>query len=174
MKIFSRSFWLLAPLALVLFSCQEKEGPCGCTYIDTSFRFNVVNDDQVDLLDPSNPDHLVTRDLVVSFLLDGEKVEVYDSKINHLRSYPKIIEPEPLAGVDKYMLNVILNSSEDEEIPTTYLEWKDGSADKLEAEFSYSGNSVMIRKLWLNEDLIWDMQNDGEKPIYELVKDFDQ
>tara|TARA_R110002020_G_scaffold291063_1_gene506500 strand:+ start:3602 stop:4207 length:606 start_codon:yes stop_codon:yes gene_type:complete len=172
MKIFSKRFWVLIPVVLVLFSCEEAEKPCGCTNLDVAFLFNVVNQENVDLLDPSEPKHIEASDLSVSFLLDGEKVEVYDSKINQLKSFPRIVEPEPLAGVDKYVLNVILNSSEDEAIPTTYLEWKDGSIDELQAEFSYSGNSVIVKKLWLNGDLIWDMQRDGEKPIYPLVKDF--
>ena len=61
-----------------------------------------MDSDQLDLLDPANPEHLEISNLVVLFQLDGERVEVYDSKINHLRSYPKIIEPEPLAGLDKF------------------------------------------------------------------------
>ncbi len=172
MRVFSKNLWIIVPLCLTLFACQEKEGPCGCTNLDTSFSFHVANGDNVDLLDPSNPAHIEIRDVAVSFLLDGKRVEVYDSKINHLRSFPRIIEPEPLAGLDKYMLNVILNSSKEESIPTTYLEWKDGSVDKLEAEFSFSSNSSIVKKLWLNGSLIWDMQRDGEKPIYTLIKDF--
>lgn len=174
MRIFSRSFRVIIPFVLVWVSCQEKEEPDCCTNIDTSFRFNVLDSDQLDLLDPSNPEHLKLQDLVVSFLLDGEKVEVYDSKINHLRSFPRIIEPEPLAGVDKYVLNVILNSSKDEEMPTTYLEWKDGSVDTLEAEFHRSSNTVILIKLWLNGDLIYDTAAGIGAQFYPLVKDFEE
>ncbi|MCE7055457.1 hypothetical protein LZF95_12290 [Algoriphagus sp. AGSA1] len=170
MRIFYRGFWLVILLAFVLGACQEKEEPCKCTNIDTSFNFSIVNDANMDLLNPSNPEHIDIRDVAVSFLLDGERVDVYDSRINHLRSFPKIIEPESLADADSYVLNVILNSSEEEALPTTYLEWNNGSVDTLEAEFSFSSNSSIVNRLWLNGDLIWDMQRDGARPIYSLIK----
>ncbi|MDR7128592.1 hypothetical protein J2X69_000924 [Algoriphagus sp. 4150] len=171
MRIFSRSLCVLIPLIIGL-SCNGQEEPCGCTNIDTSFSFEVVNKENVDLLDPKNPESIKVSDFDVYFLLNGEKVKVFDPRISHMSSFPRITEPEPLAGVDRYILHVILNSSENEELPTTYLEWKDGTIDILEAEFSYMSNSVIVKKLWLNEDLIWDMRRDGEKPIYSLVKDF--
>ncbi|WP_439487787.1 hypothetical protein [Algoriphagus sp.] len=140
-------------------------------HISSAMNFVIVDQQNQDLLDPENPQRIDTENIRLFYLIDGQKEEVFDADMAAPRNY-KVMAPVPEANVNEYSLKVFMNNLETEAKPTTYIQWADGTEDVLEAAYDYYPNgSVLVQKVWLNGDLIWNMGEDGDFTLYRWEKE---
>ena len=89
--------------------------------------------------------------------------EVYDSNMGYPRNF-MIYQHE-----NEYRIRVFMNDTETSDKPITYIQWNINDTDTIEAVYERPGNSVLKRKVWLNEIEIWDWLT-NENEYYKLIK----
>lgn len=137
---------------LTLFSCDEDSGTG--TVISNDVLITVVNKEGEDLLDPSNPESINIEEIKVFYLLNGIKTEINRSNLD----YPKMfLVTDPDMNSEYYRILLFLNIEDDSEITTTYIELKPNIVYEFRSELNRSGNSVTDEKIWLQNELICDV-----------------
>lgn len=131
---------------------------------NTLFEFSVFNSQDVDLLDPTTPNHLEEDDIKIFYEIDGKMIEVYESHLDHPRKL-FIFEHE-----NEYRIRVFLNHSDTSDEPITYIQWNDDDTDTVKATFERAKNYLRISKVWLNDTEIWDMSSGWENQHFKLIK----
>lgn len=76
----------------------------------------------------------------------------------------------PEGNRNKYNISLFLNIEDPASITTTYFEWNKDTTDVFEAEVSRNNNNTRVTKVWLNNNLIWDISTVDGKSLYELLK----
>lgn len=137
---------------LTLFSCDEDSGTG--TVISNDVLITVVNQEGEDLLDPSNPESINIEEIKVFYLLNGIKTEINRSNLD----YPKMfLVTDPDMNSEYYRILLFLNIEDDSEITTTYIELKPNIVYEFRSELNRFGNSVTDEKIWLQNELICDV-----------------
>ncbi len=158
-------------LALLL-GCKKTE-PTDGVFIHTSIEFSVVDADGNDLLDPRTEHSINPADIRIYYLKEGKLEEVYDSRLDDPRNF-SIRAPGQYAGPDTgYRMRVIVNSPESiTGSSETHIQWGELGRDIIHAEFrgSPSFSVLMVNKVWLNGDAIWDLDKEVSDAHFTLVK----
>lgn len=153
-------------LTTILFiGCSDSDDSNSNFYnITSGAEFGIFNTDGEDLLDPDNSDHWDTSAFRVFYLINGEVQEVYNQNMDNPRGY------YIYKHANEFRTAVILNSSETEEYPTTYIKWNDEDTDTIRASFQRTENGVIQNTLWLNDELVWELGDNTTEPYFELTK----
>jgi len=165
---------------LILFftmSCSEKENneqdeqdePFGFI-LETGVDFNLLNQEREDLLNPLTPDYFPVENMKLYYLINGEKIEVYDPLMDSPRNIILITETTP------YSLRCFtyagLEGMTHEEnglkigISITYLELNEEVIDTIKTEWSYREDTSFVNHMiWYNG--VFHNPGDG---IFEVIK----
>tara|TARA_R110001583_G_scaffold21469_2_gene81553 strand:+ start:7015 stop:7494 length:480 start_codon:yes stop_codon:yes gene_type:complete len=143
-------YLLIILTATLLFSCDKSDEPIKGIIVDTAIEFSVSNSQNVDLLNPENPNHIDAEGIKLFYVIDGETKEVYDQNMDAPRNF-HVYKHE-----NGHRIRVFLNDSETSDKPITYIQWSDIDTDTIEAIFKRPTNGIFVEKVWLNGDPIWE------------------
>lgn len=132
---------------------------------NTSFEFSVYISQDVDLLDPSNPNHYEEEQIKLFYIVDETMIEVYNPNLD----YPRNILIFHHEIEDEYRIRVFLNDSDTSEKTITHVQWNNTDTDTIEATFKRSDRSLDVSKVWLNGLEIWDLTM-GDNQYFKLIK----
>jgi hypothetical protein len=135
-------------LILILFFSCEKEQIIGGFY-DASVEIRVQNENGNNLLDPSTPGAIDPEEITLYWLQNGEPKKKFDSFLDYPKYFRIIEEPE-------YIIEVQMNSDENEEFPVTYIRWNESDTDTIKCEFTRTTGTEYCSKLWCNNELMWE------------------
>ena len=155
--------------SLIFLSCSKKnEEPVGFI-LSTSFYFNVLDSEGEDLINPSNSGYFPFEDMKLYYIIDNEKIEVYDSLMSSPRNIGLISESIP------FRLGVGFHDGQDgfthEEngirigLSTALLEFNNSVTDTIVAEWaSVEGKSFVIDRIWYNGEEY------SSNDVFQIVK----
>lgn len=145
---------IIFAIGLIVSSCSKETDCCLNISADIDISLENVNGD--DLLNP-NIGSINLNEINVYFLLEDDSKSLVDEpNLDAPKSY-LIKEPETNSA-DYYKILLYLNTVylNADNISYTYIEWKTEDIDELKAEFSVSGNSKIVEKIWVNGNLKWE------------------
>jgi len=151
----------LGTLSIVyLTSCEKPESEfavCGPPVFDIAF----CNQEGLDLLDPNKAVSFKESEIDIYTIIDGEKTQVYEANLDHPEHFFVYYHDD----IGKYFLRIFSVGDIIDEISTTYINFGDGTEDRI--DFEISGPHVI--KVWYNEVLMWDVSNAMAERI-EVIK----
>lgn len=148
---------------------EEEEQIYGGVQVVTSLELMVKDNNGKNLLDPANQNSFDKDEIKIFYLIDGKKFEFYAEHLDYSKGF-KVIQNELTL---EYYINIHLYNDKNEDISTTYIQWNENYTDTIKALFYYPPNSssVLLRKIWYNDELKWDFESDNHTmPFFELVK----
>lgn len=121
-------------------------------------EFNILNQDGDDMLNPATMDYLPLENMKLYYLINGEKIEVYDSSMAYPRNIGLITETIP------YRLGIATYDGEDglisevdgvkTGIAIAFLKLSEGITDTIKTEWeSKEGKYFVNKKIWYNGEL---------------------
>ncbi len=158
--------FLLAALVAILLACDKPQGPS--FIIANDIYIKALNEDGIDLLDPISSVALDLSEVKVYYDLDGVKTEINRSNMDFPQMF--LIE-EPSENSDNYRILLFLNSEDDSNITTTYFEWNSSRTDVFKAMIERGQNGIINRKIWLNENLICDVEVSPGRCSVDIIID---
>ncbi len=156
-------------IALLFSSCDDNENEEQVLVsIGSAFLMKIADNEGNDLLDPDNDNSFKIEDINNFYLIDGEKVR----KFNEEMTYPKGLQLFYHGNYKRWVLLVSTNNYIDNDFKgISFLEFKNGSIDKIEVQYNdYKSNLniINIQKIWYNDELVW---NDSpNEQIIEIFK----
>lgn len=153
---------VLLTIFTILFSCSSCDDSRHQTYRGGNFEFSIVDSNGNDLLNPENKDSLNPFDIRLFHKENGEYEEVINANAKHPGTF--------LIFKDKkeYRIRIFLNSSKNEALPETMVQWDKNKSNIIKAKFYRSISLLRLEKVWLDNKLIWDGVNNNA-PYYKLV-----
>ncbi len=123
-----------------------------------------------DHLNPASPGAVDLSKIKVYYVIDGKERLFYRSNLEAARGY-LVYAPEE-TGERYYSLRLFFNIESKEEVTTTIVDWGDGHRDVFKVAFIRKENRISQRSIWLNDSLIFDLQNKigGTQPMYEIKR----
>jgi len=97
------------------------------------------------------------------YKVDGEVIEVYDPNMDAPRNFV-IYKHE-----NENRIKVYLNDSNTTDRSVTYIQWNNNDTDTIEALFERNEHLLRKRKVWLNNQEIWDWPTE-DNGYYRLNK----
>lgn len=156
---------LILTLLVVMTSCNS-DNTSQQFNIEAGTGFYAVNELGEDLLNPNHPNSIDFDKIKIYFLINGEEVDAY----NVNSDAPKGISLEtPNDKYNKYHLSLGFNIEENAEITYTIVQWNEQDRDTLKVQFNKGDNYLLAIKCWLNEELVWDVNN-GQEKFFTLIK----
>ena len=149
----------------VFISCNKDDSNEKTTvFFDTSVEISAKNVNGEDLLNPNNPNAYKTENIKIYYLINGEKQEVNDNKMDYPRSFLVYQNGED------FRIRIFKNNSKIEGLPITYIKWNENETDTIQTEYdrTYS-NEPRMQKVWFNGELKWDIKN-GEEGFFKILK----
>ncbi|MFD2037601.1 hypothetical protein ACFSKL_22595 [Belliella marina] len=149
-----------------LFSCSNTDEMDEQYFnLYAGLEFSIFNDQNEDLLNPGNPNHLNTDDIRLFYVINGESQEFYKGSLDNPRGY-SIDENEGI-----YRIGIFLNYSETEDKPITYIQWNNNiETDTIEVSYRRSQHSIIQETIWLNGEQIWEIGDNTTDPYFMLEK----
>ncbi|RLJ76841.1 hypothetical protein [Pedobacter alluvionis] len=160
---------LFAVMILCTIGCK-KSNPSGGVLVDLTNIIRIVNKNGQNLLDPSTPGSFKKDDIKIYYLVNGQKTEIFDSKLDAPRQFTTFrVKEDYKMYPNEYMMQIYSNSKgvidqNGNEIATTYIEWNNANTDVIITQLRRSGASVSIDKVWCNGVVKWDI---ASTPIIE-------
>ncbi|MEP0368693.1 MAG: hypothetical protein ABJN36_12100 [Cyclobacteriaceae bacterium] len=128
-----------ATISIALTGCSED--CCGDVFVTVGI--SVINEDSVDLLDPSEPSAYIEEDIKIFYLINGMVEEVYFSNLDSPKNF--IIGK----GSPFYTMDLVPNRDGS----TTYIQWSDSDTDTLVCEFDTGTNRARLTSARFNGEL---------------------
>lgn len=101
------------------------------------------------MLNANSLNSLNQNSFKVIYKINGERIEVNDKNLD----YPKgffVYQHE-----NEYRIRVFPNADKNSSYPITYIKWSEIDTDTLKCEMDRNGNSGICKKVWLNNELVW-------------------
>ncbi|PKD17009.1 hypothetical protein APR41_06110 [Salegentibacter salinarum] len=138
-----------------IISCEKDEPTYCCTIIDSSIDIKFIDSEGNNLLGEEN--QFEETDISVYNKIDGEW------KISPENTF--LVERE-----NEDYLRVFANlESTDTQISELKLEFPDNEFDILKTEISSQNANTFVTKVWYNDELKWETDNNSER-IIEVIK----
>lgn len=132
--------------------------------LDASLEFSVFNNNNEDLLNPENTNHLDTSNFKIFYLINGKKQEVNDSDMDYPKGF-KIYKHE-----NEYRIRIFLNHSDGLDKPITEIQWSESDTDTLKVSYTRTENAILQNIIWLNGQQIWNRGDNTTDPYFVLTK----
>ena len=149
---------------IFLLSCSDDDSVDYFTD-DSQIQFSVKNEQGLDLLNPSN-EYSYKEDLIdIYWVIDSVKTRIYDANLD----LPKFFVISNNSN-NEYFFHLFLNTNTDENTRSlTYIKWNDTEEDKIECEFRKGENYIIRQKVWYNDVLVFNYEENSE-PYFEIIK----
>lgn len=155
---------------IVLMCCSNDKSKPQENVIDATMHLAVMDSEGNDLLNPITTNAIDIFKIKVFYMVDGIKQEanIYDSG-NENDPKNIIIIPPSDSGQQIYIMGLFLNTDDKSNITTTLLQWDKNKTDTFKAELDRYNNSVVCTKVWLNDEVVFDVATSEGLRFYEIV-----
>jgi hypothetical protein len=155
---------ILFTIIFLVTSCNnDKNEPNGFN-LDANVNINLRSNEGLDLL---NTTKYNSNNFKVYYKINNEFIEQNHSHLDYPRQFIIDTQRNPITMI------LFLNSSSIETYPITVIKWNETESDTLKTSFRRgSGNDgqfVICEKIWLNNILVWEINNKNERQI-SIVK----
>ncbi len=130
--------------------------------IDTVFNISVKDAEENDWLNTNISNSLNQNEFKILYEINGEQIEVNDENLD----YPKgffVYQHE-----NELRIRVFPNTDKSTSYPITYIKWSEMDTDTLKCKIDRNGSSVICKKVWLNNKLVW--QSYDTERFFEIIK----
>jgi hypothetical protein len=149
MKKYLLAFCLLC---LAQMGCQKEEEICICGSIDLGVHLAYLNASGTDLLNPATTNGITNGDVDIYCLENGVRKQVLYGN----QELPENFRIAQRGSAGKYFLTVFVSrQTDDKNIGTTYISFKNYPEDTLTTEIKRTGGSMRVIKAWVNGELKW-------------------
>ncbi|PBJ13708.1 hypothetical protein [Flavobacterium sp. ACN6] len=150
---------------ITLCACDSKDEKdvLGLTY-DISAELSIFNDQNEDLLNPNNPNHLDISKIRLFYVINGVNQEFHNLNVEST-SVLRIVKRE-----NEYRIKMLLNDYDKSEKTTIYLQWDESQKDTIQSTFEKSYNLYRPKKIWYNNKLVWQLDYGVEECYFKIVK----
>ncbi|WP_296698966.1 hypothetical protein [Algoriphagus sp.] len=157
-----RLFLALVSSILFLSSCTKDDPTLCCTVVDIGLDLTISDALGNDLLDRNNPKAFKEEHIRLFYMENGEKVEkVHTASRNFF-----IFKDEQN---DQFVIRVFLGG--DYPIGETIIEWNHNESDSFLTEIEkFDNGSLILRKVWYENDLVYDTGTSTGRAFIELKK----
>lgn len=145
-------------------ACNKSNDIVDAFYLGAGLEFSISNINNEDLLNPENPNHLDIESIRIFYVVNGEKVNVYNPNLTHPRNF-LVFKHE-----NEYRIGITLNHTETSEKPITYIQWNETDTDTVEVVYNRTSSSIMQNIIWLNGEQVWEIGNNTVDPYFKLIK----
>jgi hypothetical protein len=132
---------------MFLLSCNKDDNEQ--VIIDTAINISVKDTEGNDLLNANSLNSLNQNSFKVIYEINGEQIEVNDENLD----YPKGFFVYQHGN--EYRIRVFPNTDKNSSYPITYIKWSEMDTDTLKCEIDRNGNSEICKKVWFNNELVW-------------------
>lgn len=172
------SFFLIL-LILIVFgiSCSEKQETPVATSIETPVLISIVNQQNLDLLDPNNPNDIQSENIKIFHTIDGKLTEFSGGLLDYPKGF-RIYNPNDLGFNDQYLFCLLAtdpahNTGELESLlPITYIQWNETDMDTIQCQYSQTKSTLVTVKVWFNGNEVWDAEDmeNNDSRWFQIVK----
>lgn len=158
--------YILILIVTLISSCSSHE-PDPKINIEAGIGFYVLDDTGNDLLDPN-----------ITNSYDFTKIKVYDviDEVNVLINNSNLDAPKgisllaPEGKYKNYRLSLAFNTTLEENFNIRIIKWNSTDEDVFKVEFDKGAGYMIIKKVWLNNELVWDIQNNIAERFFTIIK----
>lgn len=138
-----------------LWACQSHTAEPR-TLVDLSVNFVRIDADGKNAFSTASTNPVDPSVIKTSYLKDGKKVDVYDPNLDASRGVLVLDN-----NGSKYLRMFVYGGEADQEITTTYLQWKENDVDTVKALMTRKPGLLFISKLWFNGNLVYEAGQSG-------------
>lgn len=152
---------------VIAFSCSKEKSIRGFV-LETNVDFNVLNETGEDLLNPATPGYFPFEDMKLFYLINNERVEVFDPYMDLPSNIMLITETSP------FRLRCFTYDGEEgfthEEngvkigTAIAFLEFNEYDTDTIITEWASKENYFVNKKVWYNGEL------QAVNSVFQVVK----
>lgn len=157
--------YLLLTGLLLLLSCSDGGDDICCMTITDTFTVILKDKEGKDLLNPASPHCIVPDSIKLFYVVNNTEYEIYNPKSDSPRNF---IVYKNMSD-DLFRIQIYANHSPEEAFPITYIQWNPHDRDTIKCEFETKPNSILLKKLWYNNVLRIDMEQDSTTE-FEVIK----
>lgn len=167
------SLFIIIIILILQLGCTEEGSdilPAGVSH-NESIEISVINKLGVDLLDPLVEEKIETSQIRIYHILDGEKIEFYESNLDYPKGY-RIYKPYELGYNHNYVFCLMMVKAylSEELMPATYIKWTESDTDTIQCQIEKSGASTFVSKVWCNNKLVWNAENINAQQRYFILE----
>lgn len=154
-------------LCVLIFGCEKDDTPDQVN-IDVGFSFYVLDSEGNDLLNPANASKLDLNPVKLFYVVGNEKIEVNNPNADHPKGFA-VYPPE--GTYTKYRFATGASTEEKSTITSILIQWDENNTDTFKTELSRGDKDgyIICTKIWLNEEVVWDVKTDTGERFFELV-----
>ena len=104
--------------------------------------------------------HFDLNNLKIYYLIDGKKKFFFNNRLDYPKGF-NVVEDRDKQSLLRIYLNYAMVT------PVTHVEYGENDTDYMKTEFHRNGSSVIIQKIWYNDELKW--KNTAEYPASPKV-----
>ncbi len=155
-------------------SCSEEKETFVATSIETSVLISIVDQQNLDLLDPNNPNDIRSENIKIFHMIDGELTEFSEGLFDYPKGF-RIFNPKDLGFNDQYLFCLLMTDAsyqtgETELLPITYIQWNESDTDTIQCQYSKTESLLITTKVWFNGKEVWDIEKDNEEGWFKIMK----
>ena len=140
-------------MLIFFWSCNKTDSGPGYN-ISNNVMITVLNQAGEDLLDTDSPSSIDLDKTKVYYELDGVKTEINRANLD----LPKMfVLEEPGEASDFHRIFLFLNSEDDSDTTTTYLELEENRTYVFKSLLKRDENGINDEKIWLDDELVCDI-----------------
>lgn len=146
-------------LLFTIMSCSDNEEMAKASFVlDSQVTLAIINQNGDDLLNPATSNYFSLENMKLYYLVNDEKIEIYDPNMAYPRNIGLITETTPYTlGVATYDGDEDLISEENgvkTGISIAYLKLNENITDTIKTQWeSKEGEYFVNRKAWYNGEL---------------------
>ena len=137
----------------------------------------VLDQQGVDLLDPDNINGIRTDKIKIFHKIDGELTEYFEGNMDCSKGF-NIYNPKEMGFNENYVFCLLRTDAsyytgELNLQPIAYIQWNETDMDTIQCQYRHTDNSTVTIKVWFNDDLVWDAEEQGLDPRwFQIEKTF--
>ena len=145
-------------IPFLFYSCN-KSHPIPGVDLDTTVELWIRNKDGKNLLDSTTKGYYNVKDIKVFYVINGQKVEVFNPNLDAPRNFFTF---KYEANGESVLRIFLYPGTTNQEITTTYLQWRGNEVDTLKGLINrpYS-NVTKCDKVWYNGKVTFDYATTG-------------
>jgi len=157
-----RFFFLLVSSILIFSSCSKNDPTLCCTVVNLGLDLTITDELGNDLLDRNNPKAFKEEHIRLYYIKNGKKVEVVHSTSRNFFIFED-------SQNDQFVIRVFLGG--EYPIGETIIQWNNEESDTFLAEIEkFDNGSLILRKVWYENDLVFDSKSSRAGAYINLKK----
>ncbi len=131
---------------------------------DIKIEILLTDGDGEDLFNPESYFYYNKESIKIFYLINGEEVEMNNERLNPPRNFF-------INYIDaRHRMQLYPNHNASEEFPVTIIKWNSSKKDFIKCGFERNSNSITCNKIWLNDELVWELNSSDQSRFFEIIK----